>query len=270
VKNYLKNIFSVIFTAALFVIFARTGMAIDLPQAIPQQAPPEQTSPTVQAPAAPPSVQMPANSSAQPTTPDQPAAAQPGAPVQGSTVETDPDQKPTKSLPYYSYAHDEAEYSVSLPDAPTVSTIWQETPDTKAFLRRPPTDHAALGETATYKLVDIDTEEVFDVQIYFLRAAPEFLAELSDRKLKSMLTKKFSEVTLSDEKFSISNGAGLLKWAQLSGFVLDAHHHPAFYALHYLTGTQSILVIQVKYSIENKKFEEYYTHMINSIAYVQP
>ena len=191
--------------------------------------------------------------------------------MQTDTLQTDHAQKPAKPLTYYNYAHDEAEYSVSLPEAPTVSTIWQESPtDTKPFLKLVPSDHASLGEIASFKLVDIDTEEVFDVKITFLRATTSFLEGLTDEKIHHMLTKKFSEVSLSNETFNISDGASTLKWATLSGFVLDNHHHPAFYALHYLTGLQSILVVQAKYSIENKSFQEYYNHLVTSITYVQP
>lgn len=247
-NDYLKNIAGAICMAAIFTIPARAQT--DAVQAAPEAPAAEITAP-------------PQSAS------DQNAPVQNG--VQADTVQTDHAQKPAKEkMHYYDYAHDEAEYSVSLPDAPTVKTIWQESPETKIFLHHPSTDHAALGEVANLKLVDIDTEEVFEVQIMFLRATPTFLEDLTDERIKHMLTKKFSEVALSNEKFSVSDGAATLKWATLSGFVLDAHHHPAFYALHYLTGLQSILVIQVKYSIENKTFQEYYNHLVNSITYVQP
>ena len=254
-NKYLKNIFIAILTAELFSVSAQAQ--IDASQALPDAIPAQQqtgSQTSLAAPAPPAQTQ---------------ATVSQNAPVQAETVQTDHSQKPA-DIHYYNYAHDEAEYSVSLPEAPTVSTIWQESPETKAFLKQPPTDHAALGEVATYKLVDLDTEEMFDVQILFLRATPSFLQGLTDDKIKRMLTKKFGEVPLSGENFTVSNGASTLKWAQLSGFVLDAHHHPAFYAIHYLTGLQSILVVQAKYSIENKTFQEYYNHMISSITYVQP
>jgi len=240
VNKYLKNIFIAILTAELFSVSAQAQ--IDASQALPDAIPAQQqtgSQTSLAAPAPPAQTQ---------------ATVSQNAPVQAETVQTDHSQKPA-DIHYYNYAHDEAEYSVSLPEAPTVSTIWQESPETKAFLKQ---------------LVDLDTEEMFDVQILFLRATPSFLQGLTDDKIKRMLTKKFGEVPLSGENFTVSNGASTLKWAQLSGFVLDAHHHPAFYAIHYLTGLQSILVVQAKYSIENKTFQEYYNHMISSITYVQP
>ena len=241
-NQYLKNIFSVfIFTALL---------------AVPAWADP----PLPEAITAPEGVV--------PVAADKAAS---GPPVQTDIIETDHGtQESTKQLHYYNYADDEAEYSVSLPDAPTVSTIWEESPETKAFLKAYPSDHAALGEQAIYKLVDMDTEEMFDVKIIFLRASPAFLESLDEQKIKRMLQKKFKEVSLSNETFNISNGTSTLKWAQLTGFVLDNHHHPAFCAIHYLTGQQSILVVQVRYSLENKHFQEYYNHMVNNIKYVQP
>jgi hypothetical protein len=178
--------------------------------------------------------------------------------------------KDAKGPTYYNYAHDEAEYSLNLPEAPSVRTIWLPSSETSPFLKSPPSDRATLGEVATFKRTDIDTEETYDVKITFLRAKQSFLEDLNEDKIKYMLTKQYSNVVFSNESFTMSGGTGALKWATLSGFTLDSHHHPAFCAIHYLTGLQSILVIQAKYSVENKNFQEYYKHMIDSVTYVAP
>ena len=85
-----------------------------------------------------------------------------------------------------------------------------------------------------------------------------------------MLMKQYTDVTMTSENFKLTKGTGTLKWATFSGFALDAHNHPAFCAIHYLTGQQSILVVQVMYSIENKTFQDYYDHLVRSITYVAP
>lgn len=169
--------------------------------------------------------------------------------------------------PYYNYANDESEYSVMLPEAPEVQTIWRESPETAQFLESPPTDGASIGEVATFKRVDIDTEEVFDVKITFLKARKAFLQELTEEKIKNILGKQFKDKPLTNPTFSASAGTNTLKWVSLSGFTLDEHHRPAFNAIHYLTGLQSILVVQVEYSIENKTFQEYYNTLVNGISY---
>lgn len=177
---------------------------------------------------------------------------------------------PTK---YYNYAFNDAEYSVMLPEAPTSKTIWSDNlNEIRPFLEDPPSDTAALGETAIFKRVDIDTEDVYDVKITFLRARKEFLETLTENKIKDILKKQQlkDNVVLNHENFSISNSGTPLKWAQLSGFLLDKNHHPAFWAIHYLTGQQSIQVVQVNYSLENKTFQEYYKKMIDSIVYNAP
>jgi hypothetical protein len=243
VNDHLKIISSVIFITAF--------------SAIPAQADPIQPVPI-----------QPITAPAQ-TAPVDDAPVHTG-PVQTDTMQTDHAKNPAETHTYYNYAHDDAEYSVSLPGAPTVSTLWLESAETKPYLKAAPNDHAALGEIAIYKLVDIDTEESFDVKVIFLRASQPFLESLDKDKIQHMLKKKYSEVALSNETFNLSEGAGQLKWATLSGFTLDSHHHPAFYAIHYLTGLQSILVIEAKYSIENKSFQGYYNYMVNHIAYVQP
>jgi hypothetical protein len=170
----------------------------------------------------------------------------------------------------YNYANDEAEYSLVLPEAPTVATIWEESVETKAYLENPPDDGAALGEIATFKRVDIDTEEVFDVKITFLKARPFFLRALKEKKIKKMLENQYRDVPLTNKEFTFSPGAETLKWAALSGFTLDAHKHPLFSATHYLTGRQSIQVVQVTYSIENKAFDDYYKALVDSITYSPP
>lgn len=254
-RDHLKIISGVIF------------IAISL--AIPAQADPVQPAPMQPAPAQPDTAQT-APIQAAPVQAASPKQDAPTGPLQTDTVQTDHVQTQVKTPTYYSYAHDDAEYSVNLPGAPTVVTIWSESAETKPYLKAVPADHAALGELATYKIVNLDTEELFDVKITFLRASRPFLESLNKDKIKHMLEKKYSEVPLSNETFNISEGTGLLKWATLSGFTLDSHHHPAFYALHYLTGLQSILVVEVKYSIENKTFQTYYDNMVKSITYVAP
>ena len=171
---------------------------------------------------------------------------------------------------YYNYAHDEAEYSVMLPEAPTVKTIWAESPETTPYIDNPPNENTAIGELATFKRVDIDTEEMFDAKITFIKARQSFLDGLTQEKIKAMLEKRFKSTPLENPKFTFSAGKGPLKWATLSGFALDSHHHPAFSTIHYLTGQQSILVIQIMYSIENKTFQDYYDNLVNSITYNAP
>jgi len=248
-KTYLKSIFRIIFITGLAAIPAQAD-----PPPAAQAAPPA-------APAAPAQATAPAG-----TAPVQQPAAQAGdtAPVQPGSV------PPVKQLVYYNYAHDESEYSVMLPEAPTVKTLWAASPETAPFVDNPPTDNAAIGELATFKRVDIDTEEVFDVKITFIKAKKSFLNGLGKDKIKDILIKQYKDTPLSNEQFNISPGKGPLRWATLSGFSLDSHSHPSFCAMHYLTGQQSVLVVQVMYSIENKTFQDYYDHLVKSITYVAP
>jgi hypothetical protein len=37
--------------------------------------------------------------------------------------------------------------------------------------------------------------------------------------------------------------------------------------MHYLTGLQSVLVIQIQYNVENKAFQEYYQNITDSVTY---
>ncbi|MFH1158114.1 MAG: hypothetical protein V1721_04425 [Pseudomonadota bacterium] len=172
-----------------------------------------------------------------------------------------------KAVAYYNYAHNEAEYSVTLPEAPTVKTIWAEEGDVP-YLRNPP-KYGAVGEIATFKRVDINTEDSFEVNIYFLRADKEFLSWLNEERMKKVLKSGYSKILMSDGNLAFSEGNGGLKWASLTGFSVE-RNRPIFNAMHYLTGQQSIQVIRIRYSVENGIFQEYYETLIKSISYLPP
>jgi hypothetical protein len=171
-------------------------------------------------------------------------------------------------IPYYKYAHDDAEYSVMLPEAPMVETIWADMADVP-YLDDPPKT-GALGEMATFRRVDIDTEDTFDVKITFLKATPVFVDGLTEESMKAALKSDLKDIRLQNAGFDFSTTKGNLKWATLSGFSVDENNHPFFNAEHYLTGEQSILVIKVQYSVENRAFGEHYKKLADNISYYAP
>ena len=202
--------------------------------------------------------------SATPASATPPAAVTPTAPAPTASAVNSVAPAST----YYNYANDEAEYSVMLPEAPTVRTLLAESTDTTPYLTNPPTDSPAIGEVATFSRADIDTEEMFSAKITFIKAKHSFLEGLTEEKIKELLIDRYKNAPLENAKFAYTVGnTGALKWGILSGFTLDANHHPAFSAIHYLTGQQSILVVQVTYSIENKTFQDYYDHLVSGITY---
>lgn len=168
---------------------------------------------------------------------------------------------------YYNYAHNEAEYAVKLPQAPTVRTIWGEEGNIP-YLKNPPR-YGSVGELATFKQVDINTEDSFEVEIYFLRANNVFLSYLNETRMKKVLKDSYSEVQLTKGKLSFSKGTGGLRWASLTGFSVE-RNRPIFNAMHYLTGQQSILVIRVRYSLQKAIFNEYYDTLVKNIKYYPP
>jgi hypothetical protein len=168
----------------------------------------------------------------------------------------------------YTYAHNDAEYSVTLPEAPTVETIWADATHIP-YLEKPPTV-GALGEVATFKRVDIQTGEQFEVTITFLRASHDFLDGLTEEKIKAAIEKDIKSEHLTGQKFAFSTGKGALKWATMTGFMPDKGKHPTYREEHYLTGLQSILVIKIKYNVENETFQGYYKTLTDSITYHAP
>ena len=179
---------------------------------------------------------------------------------------------------FYKYAHNEDEYSVMLPEAPTVTTIWAD--EKKVPYLEDPPEEGAVGEEATFRRIDAKTEDSFDVKITFLKASYDFLDGLTEDKMREALEKDYkeSEARLDGVKFEVKQGHVVetrgekiqLKWVALTGFSTDENGRPIFNVAHYLTGQQSILVIKVRYSLENKVFEDFYNKLVSNITYYTP
>jgi hypothetical protein len=171
---------------------------------------------------------------------------------------------------YYNYANNEAEYSVMLPEAPTVKTIWKEDLNDYPFIDAPPHEASFLGEVAIFRQDDIDSEDTFTAKVTYLKARPEFLQGLTEDKIRLILDSRTKDKALEYQAFHYSPGNGTLKWASLSGFTLDKSRRPAYSTIHYLSGQQSILVIEIFYSVENKTFQDYYKTLVDNIRYNAP
>ncbi len=240
---------------------AQDAPPIQSPNEITQQPPAAQAqqkasdaSGAQQAPAAQAQQKAPAASAA-------PAGAQqePAAPV------------PKKNT-YYDYANDESEYSIKMPQAPTVKTIWATSPETKLYLDdNLPKKTSFIGEVGLYALTDMDTEASFTAKTIFLKAPDSFLATLDSAKIQAILLKSYAHKVFISPKYHYSvNKSGILKWATLSGFTVDENHQPLFTATHYLTGLHSIFVVRITFSVTNPLYNRYYNDMVGSITYSPP
>lgn len=166
---------------------------------------------------------------------------------------------------YYKYAHSEAEYIIALPEAPRVETIWANTENIPYLPDRP--KDGAIGEVALFERVDPDTDDFFEAKIIFLKAKRGFLAELDEKKIKETLKNEYKAVPLTHENSTFSEGKGSLKWGTLTGFSVDRNNRPIFNATHYLTGQQSIMIVKIAHTLQNKTFQKYYKALIDSITY---
>ncbi len=230
----------------------------------------------------PPPMQAPAAEQAPPAMQQAPAATQQAPADQQGAPASDDDasgaqQEPAAAKPaeiqYYNYANDESEYSIKMPQAPTVSTIWATSPETKLYLDgNLPKSSSFLGEVGLYTLTDMDTEESYRVKTIFLKAPGSFLASLNSATIEAILRKSYAhKVFISPTyHYSASKNAGALKWGTLSGFTVDENHQPLFTATHYLTGAHSIFVVRVSFSVTNPLYNRYYNDMVGSITYSPP
>jgi len=168
----------------------------------------------------------------------------------------------------YYYIHNEGEYMVWLPDAPTGRTIWADDDGngkkTIPLLTKPP-KFGSLGEYADVERVDPESSDQFKVHIIFLKASRDFLTSLTKEKMYKELHK--TDVYLNNMQEHFSKGTDTLKWATLIGYSVDKHNNLHYNAAHYLAGESSIEVIRVSYSLDNKTFQKYYDKLLASIRY---
>jgi hypothetical protein len=166
----------------------------------------------------------------------------------------------------YTYIHNDGEYSIDLPDAPVGRTIWADE-EPVPYLEKQPRFGAA-GEYANLRRVDPGTGDYFDVRITFIKASRATLDSMTKEKIRDMLENDYKDFQLDKKKLTFSNINEKLKWGTLTGFSIDKSNNLIYNAAHFLTGTDSLTVIRVQYSVENEKFNKEYIAMNQSIKYV--
>jgi len=166
----------------------------------------------------------------------------------------------------YKYAYAEAEYLVTLPDAPTGETIWAQDGHVP-YIDKPP-KYGAVGEIARLKRMDPDTGDIFEVKITFVKADREFLVGLTEDSIKDTLQKELADVHLQNAKFNMSKGVDTLKWGTYSGFSVSQNNDILYNIAHYLVGLNSVMVVKVAYNVQNAQFNEYYKALSKSITYM--
>lgn len=166
----------------------------------------------------------------------------------------------------YTYLHNEGEYSIELPDAPVGKTIWADQQDPIPYLEEPG-KFGSIGEIATMRRTDPDTGDYFDVEVLFLKADRPFLLNLTKEKLMGFLKEALKETKLEAMKSTYSEGSDTLKWGTMSGFSVDDKNTLLYNTAHFLTGFETITVIKIKYTAENKAYTAMYKDMQSSIKF---
>ncbi len=164
------------------------------------------------------------------------------------------------------YAAPDGEYSILLPEAPTVETLRSDGHKVKYLDQTPAT--GTLGEIAMYQRVDSDTGEMLSVRVTTLKADKTFLEGLTNEKITAVLEGEFQGISLDKKKINFSKGSQTLNWGTLTGYNVDKDNRLFFNVAHYLAGLNSITVIKISFNFENRKFRTDYEKIAPSIAYV--
>ena len=196
----------------------------------------------------------PPAAAAQPATTPPPAAAGAAAPAPAA---------PTGSTSYR-YAWSDCEYSVELPEAPKVRSIWDT--DTVSSRFEKPILLGQIGEAATYKRVNIATGDSISADVMCMKTTSEFLNSLTMEKMHSSLGTSFKGKTMQGLKKNYSKGAETLSWATIAGYGFDKDKKTVFRVGHYLTGLTTIALITIEVSAENKEFMQQYDLIDKSIT----
>lgn len=167
----------------------------------------------------------------------------------------------------YTYIHNDGEYSVTLPDAPSGETIWYDQVGEIPFIEQRP-KFGSLGEIARMRRTDAVTGDSFNIDITFIRSGRDYLLGLKEQDLNSLLEKEYANQTIENKKISYSPGTGTLKWATFTGFSVDRNNNLMFHSCHILTGFETVTMIKIVFNAENEKFGESYQKIKNSIKFV--
>lgn len=194
-------------------------------------------------------------------------AAEAPAPSPAAAAAPAPAAAPADPANMVRYVATYGEYSLLLPEAPQVQTLWAGGSAKVPYLDQQP-EPGVAGETATYKRVDPDTGDSFEVRVTTIRAPESFLSTLTEQGMTDMLDKEFTGLSLDRRQASYSGGSKTLKWATVSGYHVDKENHLFFDIAHYLAGLNSVTVVRISYNLENPGFQKYYDTIGKSIAYV--
>lgn len=167
----------------------------------------------------------------------------------------------------YEYIHNDGEYSLVLPEAPTGHTIWSDDLEGVPFAEYT-IRYGSVGERASLHIADDVTGDIFNADILFLKVDPSFLEGLDSVTVVDILKNEAANLRLDNEKFSMSEGTGTLKWATLKGFSISASNNLQYFTAHLLTGMETLMIVKSLHSLEHKEFHQYYQDMTASIKFV--
>jgi hypothetical protein len=173
---------------------------------------------------------------------------------------------PIRAAQAYIYIHNDAEYSIDLPEPPKAETIWADRDEAIPYLDNPP-KYGFVGEHAWFKRADADTGDSFSVDITFLKADRDYLLSLNKEKMLGQMKDIYKDISLDNEEEHFSQGTDTLKWATVTGFSVDKANSLHYNAAHFLSGLDTIMVIKVDYNVENQTFQKYYDALAKSIKY---
>lgn len=167
----------------------------------------------------------------------------------------------------YTYIHNDGEYTITLPDAPSGETIWYDYQGKIPFIDERPR-YGSLGEIATLRRTDANTGDSFNIDITFVRSGRDYLLSQTEETVRTLLEKEYENQTLERKNISFSAGTGTLKWGTLTGFSVDRNNNLMFHACHILTGKETTTMVKIAFNAENEKFGDTYQKIKNSIKFV--
>ena len=174
-----------------------------------------------------------------------------------------------KELTLINYANNYAEFSVGLPEAPSVRTLWADGEEKIPYLKNIP-ESGSIGEIAFYQETDYSTDDKFTVEVTFLKVSDDFISKTNKATIFSMIKKDLAYLPKLENvntKYDDTLNKPA-KHAIVSGIITKKDKTTEFNSEHFLVGTESILVIRVRFNNKNPKHYNLYKEITDTIKYL--
>jgi len=168
----------------------------------------------------------------------------------------------------YRYLNPSCEFSLQLPKAPSVRTIWWE--DSSPISMTPNHGVGEFGEKISYMHQSIDGSEFFGIEAYCLYPTVEAIEALTENDIERQLQRERQSLKLRNSQISTQNLSNGLLAGALSGTQVNVENQTVTSRSSELyIAERSIMFIRYTYSSEGLTGQALFEAIRSSLYYDQ-